>query len=305
MKANGTVKACIRRYLAHLESRGSGSWKSYRSTLLPFLARWPRLAVDAVRVHHLTAWLDGAKAWKPGTRCSAWGRFMMCLAWNKAEGHVSANPVAGAKRPARYQRSARGAECVLPPPLASLLISSSAGPWRDYLLALARTGARPAELAHATAANYWRPWRAVVHRADEAEGFRHKTASLRKHGQRDRVIHLEGETERTVEKNAAKGGYLFPCRDRLHWGPGRIRASWLALLADERVSKWMAANNHSASRVVPYSFRHTWITSALVKGTPLIVVATLAGTSAAMIEKHYGHVGADKDAMRKAYLASI
>ena len=49
--------------------------------------------------------------------------------------------------------------------------------------------------------------------------------------------------------------------------------------------------------VVLYTLRHCWITDAIVGGMDLLTVAKLAGTSLAMIEKHYGHLvqGAARD----------
>jgi len=42
--------------------------------------------------------------------------------------------------------------------------------------------------------------------------------------------------------------------------------------------------------VVLYTLRHCWITDAIVGGVDLLTVAKMAGTSLAMIEKHYGHL---------------
>lgn len=42
--------------------------------------------------------------------------------------------------------------------------------------------------------------------------------------------------------------------------------------------------------VTLYTLRHCWITDAIVGGMDLLTVAKLAGTSLAMIEKHYGHL---------------
>ena len=44
------------------------------------------------------------------------------------------------------------------------------------------------------------------------------------------------------------------------------------------------------SSVVLYTLRHGWITDAILGGMDLLTVAKLAGTSLAMIEKHYGHL---------------
>jgi integrase len=44
------------------------------------------------------------------------------------------------------------------------------------------------------------------------------------------------------------------------------------------------------SGITPYSLRHSWITRALAKGVPIAIVAELAGTSVAMIQRTYSHV---------------
>jgi integrase len=47
------------------------------------------------------------------------------------------------------------------------------------------------------------------------------------------------------------------------------------------------------SGVTAYTLRHSVITDLICCGLPLLTVAQLAGTSAAMIEAHYGHLKAD------------
>ncbi|MEN1928037.1 tyrosine-type recombinase/integrase [Luteimonas sp. MJ250] len=61
--------------------------------------------------------------------------------------------------------------------------------------------------------------------------------------------------------------------------------------------KTAAAKAGLPPTVVLYTLRHGWITDAIVGGMDLLTVAKLAGTSLAMIEKHYGHLvhGAARD----------
>lgn len=305
MPAVVTVRRCVRSYLAHLATLSSPSLPSYRSQLQPFASRWGRTPAVAIGVRHVTSWLDGMAPWSPGTKATAWGRVKCCWAWCHTEGLLSVNVLAGVRRPARYRRSCRGAECVIPPALLRLLLRTATGPWRDLLLALARTGARPGELTHATARHYHPDWHAIVHRGDETEGYRWKNAGKKQSGQRDRVIYVEGEVEKVVRRNASRGSYLLPHPLGGRWDNGRIKAARIDLLAMPAVRAWLDRHGHDARRVVLYSLRHTWITRALEKGTPLVVVADLVGTSATMIERHYSHVGGDRQAMRKAYLASL
>jgi site-specific recombinase XerD len=47
-----------------------------------------------------------------------------------------------------------------------------------------------------------------------------------------------------------------------------------------------------------YTLRHSTITDLVREGLPLLTIAQISGTSAEMIEKHYGHLA--KDAAMKA-----
>ncbi|MBK2942441.1 site-specific integrase, partial [Klebsiella pneumoniae] len=42
-----------------------------------------------------------------------------------------------------------------------------------------------------------------------------------------------------------------------------------------------------------YTLRHTTITDLVIAGLPLLTIAQISGTSAQMIEKHYGHLVSD------------
>src|SRR5208337_1761781 len=43
------------------------------------------------------------------------------------------------------------------------------------------------------------------------------------------------------------------------------------------------------STITIYSFRHLWVSEMLVAGVDVLLVARMAGTSVAMIERVYGH----------------
>jgi site-specific recombinase XerD len=52
--------------------------------------------------------------------------------------------------------------------------------------------------------------------------------------------------------------------------------------------------------VTAYTLRHSGITDLVTAGLPLLTIAQITGTSIAMIERHYGHLTAEKsqDALR-------
>lgn len=302
MSQSGTVAACVRRYLSHLTARRAPGLSSRKASLRSFVRVRGRMPAVELRASHLTDWLDARDDWSPGTRATAWGRVRACLRWNVAEGHIPADPLDRMKRPARYARSVRGADYVLPPRLSALLIAKAPPALADLLAALARTGARPGELTNATAENYRPAIKAVVHRGDALPPlYVHKTA--RRGGvTRDRVIRLDDETAKVARRNARSGGLLFPAWDGGRWTPSRLSRSWDRLCRSPAVQGWLDKRGHQRRRVVPYSFRHTWITDAVGNNVSPQLIADLAGTSVAMIERHYSHVRDDEKAMRRAFV---
>ena len=52
-----------------------------------------------------------------------------------------------------------------------------------------------------------------------------------------------------------------------------------------------------------YAMRHSVITDLVTCGLDLLTVAQLSGTSVTMIERHYGHLRADRAAAALATLA--
>jgi site-specific recombinase XerD len=93
--------------------------------------------------------------------------------------------------------------------------------------------------------------------------------------------------ERRREKHPS--GYLFRNRDGRKWTDSAV----LNTLKNLRQRLGLG------SKMIPYSYRHTFATGWLLDGGSIKVLADLLGTSIAMIEKHYGHLEVDKPTMRK------
>ncbi|WP_298575559.1 integrase family protein [uncultured Luteimonas sp.] len=74
--------------------------------------------------------------------------------------------------------------------------------------------------------------------------------------------------------------------DRLFTNAGKTWTprDWSGMVKDAAAAAKLPAD------VVLYTLRHCWITDAITGGMDLLTVAKLAGTSLAMIEKHYGHL---------------
>jgi integrase len=305
MHHNLTVADLIGQYLAHLEATDYKARRSVRSTLRPFAALHPRTLLLDLQPRDVTSWLDSHPRWSSSTRAAAWTRLRTCLKWASDNGVSTCNPLASSARPARYRTRSRGAEFVLPDDLVGDLVRHARGRFRDLVQALASTGARPGELAHARAVHFCPVSRVIAFKPDCPTGFRHKTATTKRHGHVDRVIHLDGPTLALVERNAEAGGWLFPTRCGGRWTPSRIGRRWERLIARRQVRSSMRRHGRQPRHVIPYALRHTWITRAIKRGVSVKLVADLTGTSVRVIERHYSHAFDDRASMREAFLACL
>jgi integrase len=57
--------------------------------------------------------------------------------------------------------------------------------------------------------------------------------------------------------------------------------------------------------VTLYSYRHTYVTNAIERGVPLLMLAELVGNSVAILIKNYSHIDQKKDALTAAAVRAI
>lgn len=154
------------------------------------------------------------------------------------------------------------------------LLEAAEGPVRDVIECVALTGCRPGDPSLCLRSDY--------------DG---RTASVRfRSKDHDRKIPLSPAATALFDR-LAKGklpkANLFTQDGKKVWTP----TDWSELV------RAAAARAGLPAGVTLYTLRHCWITDAIVGGMDLLTVAKLAGTSLAMIEKHYGHLvqGAARD----------
>ncbi|HBS57557.1 MAG TPA: integrase [Stenotrophomonas sp.] len=154
------------------------------------------------------------------------------------------------------------------------LLEAAEGPVRDLIECVALTGCRPGDPSLCLRSDY--------------DG---RTASVRfRSKDHDRKIPLSPAATALFDR-LAKGklpkAHLFTQDGKKVWTP----TDWSELVRDAAARAGLPAG------VTLYTLRHCWITDAIVGGMDLLTVAKLAGTSLAMIEKHYGHLvqGAARD----------
>lgn len=255
----------------------------YRKFLQDFCSHVGRLPVRDLVPYHATKWLDLHPKWKGSRRCAVIS-IKRAFAWAQAEGLLKENPLRSLKKPpvSRRERALTHAE------RAAIFASyPSWDPFRDFLVALQESGARPGEVAAVTAADL-----------DLDEGVwllrQHKTAG--KTG-RPRVIILTPTLLELSRKLAAKyrSGPLFRNRIGRPWVPGAIQ------LRFRRIREKLGLGDD----VVAYLYRHSFCTDALVNGVGIAQVAELLGhVNADMVMKHYQHLKDQRGHLRTAAITA-
>ncbi|AXL52303.1 integrase [Paraburkholderia caffeinilytica] len=178
---------------------------------------------------------------------------------------------AGWKTVAKFKDVGRRRQSFLSADQRKALIHACACDIKQLATAMLLTGARPGELANASVGHF-----------DREQG----------------TLSLEGKTGHRVItlSSAAIAFFTEQTKNKIGNAP---------ILATEFGQRWnkdswkkpfrtavLAAK--LPSTVVMYTLRHTAISEFIANGADSFIVARLAGTSTAMIDKHYGHLRHDK-----------
>jgi len=153
-------------------------------------------------------------------------------------------------------------------PARRKLIEKAESEARSFIRALALLPLRPGDVAALTVADF---------------DSRHSILSVPAGKTRSRKIPLSGEALAHVKSCASRklpAAWLFSRADGRRWD----RFAWRDMINDA------VAAAKLPKAVCAYTLRHSAITDMVTSGLDLFHVAQLAGTSVAMIEKHYGQL---------------
>ncbi|HEX5270932.1 MAG TPA: tyrosine-type recombinase/integrase [Gemmataceae bacterium] len=199
---------------------------------------------------------------------------------------VDTNPVAGVAHPRTTGRGRKA--LVTPEQHARVLAAVKSRGLREMLVALENTGARPGELYAASAADWGDEDGAIVYHAADArreDEYAHKNAGQGK----DRVIFFTGDALAMMRELVRRRptGTLFRTRRGGAWDTATLNSVVAAVR--KRVG---------LPHLVPYSYRHSFITAPIKAGNTAEIVAEWVGNSPATIYKHYLHLFADRAHLR-------
>lgn len=114
-----------------------------------------------------------------------------------------------------------------------------------------------------------------------------------------------GNGRRIILPDAAARLFAAAAKDKLPGAPLFMRSNgkaWDKETWNDPIRDAARKAKLSAG-ITAYTLRHSVITDLVAAGLPLLTVAQISGTSAAMIEKHYGHLVADAATKALAGLA--
>jgi integrase len=296
---NNLVRTVLEQYARHLKNQGRlSSLRMFHTAMKPAAGEFGDLKVKELKPYHVQTWLDkmGTERGKYRGRSLSWGCTMKRLAyvklcrafnWARKVGLVTRNPITpGAVEVPRP--ASRGRDYVLKPGEHEQIMGKAPTYFADLLAFLEATGCRPGEAYHATARHYDRSQGAIVYRHDaQAPDFVHKTA--RRTG-KDRVILLTPEAVALVERLCTlhPDGPLLRNRDGRRWKDNAVGTALRRIRARLQLP----------GKMIAYSYRHSFATAFLLAGGSIKVLAELMGNSVTMIERHYGHLDADRATLR-------
>jgi integrase len=275
-----TAEQLVRAYLADGERRlQQNTLRVTRIFLEDFSRKYGKTLAKDVRRFQVEQWVQGHPTWNPSTENLAKTKLVALFHWGVAQGLLSATPIRGIRKPP--QRS-RGVEAVVSPEHLALILNAAESCFRNVLLTLYETGARPGEVTSVTASEFFPDQGAWVLR-------RHKNA----HKGQSRVVYLTPRVTALCMALAEKypTGPLY----RNQWGRpyGRCGLS-------KRLS-WLCQRLGLPKGITVYGLRHSFATDSLAAGVPDAVVAELLGHSGtAMLHRHYSHLTAKTKVLKEA-----
>jgi integrase len=275
-----TVGKLVERYLADAQRRmAPNTFRVVRDFANSFAKASGTLPADAVRKHHLEAWIAQHPTWGQTTEWDAKTRLVTLFHWAVDQELIPANHIRRIRKP---PVKSRGRQALISPEDHARLIAGASPAIRHVLLALHQTGSRPGEVIGVTAAEFY-----------PEQGLwvlnKHKTA----HKGRQRIVYLTAEVTALCQQLAANypEGPLFRTSSGKPWYDSNYLAQRIRALCKRL----------GIRGIIAYGYRHGFATDALANGVPDAQVAELLGHSGtAMLHRHYSHLGARAEALRNA-----
>jgi integrase len=275
------------------------TYKGYSDFIVSFCNLYAHHVARDLKPFHVTRWLEKNPAWAAAdSQRGAISAVKRVFNWAVEQGLIDKSPLLGVRKPAGRRREnlvavdqhaammqAQDGGRLAGKRLAGLGIKAKdrAGAFRPVLVALKHSGARPGMVASVRVEDV---------SADRTYWVMHKHKNRAKTG-KPLIIFLSPclQTMTRIAIGSRTSGPLF----RNSRG-----SAWNANSIDLRIVK-LRRKLGLPENTTPYSYRHTFITTALENGVALATAAELAGHSdLKMLSKHYAHLDKQAEHLKAA-----
>lgn len=252
--------------------------EGYDRFLVPAVQSFGKHSVSALKAKHVQGWLDGEPTWNDTTRNNAITAVKACLNWARKMGHIEANPIRDMEKP----RAGVTTDDLTIEKAVKILRAVTDQPFKDYLVVLWETGARPSEVMRIEAG----------HLDVGAEQVVMDSKTTRRTGDK-RVIYLTP----TAVDVLARRAYFHPDGALLRTVRGTPWTRHTVGQRFRRLRKTLGMGREATAK----GFRHGFVTDALERGVPIATVAELVGHKGTkMVERHYSKLRERTEHLRNA-----
>ena len=266
--------------------RAKATYQQYSVAILSF-QNWlkehaPKLRVSDLRRKHLMDWAgecfplarDGQEGYARDTVRGMMAAVQRAFNWAVERDDIPYSPIAKVRKPGKVQRDV----CLLPGQWEKLLAEIKPGSFRDLIVALRFTGARPQEVRQIEARHLF---------LDQVPPFWTMEPEKAKGGLKARITPLVGPMVEICRRLAAKWpeGVIFRTRRGKPWNRFAVHSNlW-------RLEKKLGF------RVCATTMRHTFNTHAQQHGATATSAAVVLGNSEKMAATQYQHLALFGDHM--------
>ncbi|MEL7499729.1 MAG: site-specific integrase [Planctomycetota bacterium] len=212
----------------------------------------------------------------PGRRNGAVQMIKRVYNWANKRGRIKVNPIMALEKPSSGRR-----KNYITAGVFKKMLEHSDQNLSDLMVFMSEVGCRPQEA-----------WKLTSEHIQP----KHKRLCIpiedTKRKKSDRHIYCTERAWEIIESLQEKEEFLFTTTTGTQWNKDNIGKRMDSL------------SKHIGKRYALYDIRHTWITNRLKAGMDTHMIAKLAGTSVAMIERHYDQSDQDAQFMLEALRSS-
>jgi integrase len=248
------------------------TYNLYRWALQNLFDRMGRRKVSTLKPIAIETWIASNESWDQSSRHHIISISKRLMRWGVKQGLITKNPLQHMSNPYRIKSRDR---VVSEAEFKAMLDATPDQQFRDFMTVCLYTGARPGEIASVEARHVNLKERTIILQTHKADRHGEPRVILIPTILIDLIERLIGEHPR---------GFLFR---------NTVGNPWTGPTIGRRIDK-LRSKLGLDKKVVFYSFRHSFCSTALENGVDIYTTAKLMGhTTVRQVERHYAHVRRD------------